>query len=45
MFGVLEVVFRGDRVPARVRVARQLQILLRDMVRIAANLRRVRSDS
>src|SRR5271168_5227094 len=38
MFGVLEIVFRSDRIPARVRVARQLKIFLRDMVRIAANL-------
>src|SRR5271156_1885844 len=38
MFGVLEIVFRSDRIPARVRVARQLKIFFRDMVGIAANL-------
>jgi len=38
MFGVLEVIFRRDRIARGLRVARELKIFLGDMVGRAANL-------
>jgi hypothetical protein len=37
VFGVLEIVLRGDRVVGRVSVARQLKVSLRHMQRRATN--------
>jgi hypothetical protein len=38
MFGVLKVIFGGDRIAAGMSVARELQVFFRDMVGVAANL-------
>ena len=36
MFGVLQIILRRDRISARVSVSRELEIFLRDMMRVAA---------
>jgi hypothetical protein len=37
VLGVLEIVFRRDRISARVRITRELKVLLRHVLRVPAN--------
>jgi hypothetical protein len=36
MFGVLQIILRGDRISSRVSVSRELEIFFRDVMRVPA---------